>query len=227
MPLDPPEEALAVRSLRRHVRRHNQQALLLAVLALNGAVVLWGLLYLVVSWLGLLIATVSLSFDPETITRVTDPDLLGPYFPAKFAVGGLLLLALASFLGRWIDLVKLREERPYLVCLAYELFMATPSVTFSIWGNLRAMVRLRRGEAVAAWRVLERMRDLGGRLRVAHVAREIEDQESLPHILDVLQLAELVGVRENEEGWFYYLLNREALGPLRAGIEGRETPEAV
>lgn len=214
MPTEPTDETLAVRALRRHVRRHNGQALMLAVFALVLAAILWGVVYLLVFWFALVIVTLSLSFDPNTLLKVNNDQLLGPYFPWKFMAGALVMLALAGFLRRRINATRLREMRWYILWIAFELFMALPNITFSVWGNLRAVVRLRRGEALAAWRLLEHIRRLGGRLAVAHVAREIEDQETLPHLLVALQIAELLGVRENEDGWFYYLQNQEALARL-------------
>lgn len=214
MPTEPTDETLAVRAVRRHVRRHNWQALMLAVFALVIAVILWGLVYLLVYWFALVIATLSLSFNPNTLLEITNERLLGPYFPLEFIGGALVMMAVAGLLRRRINPTRLRERRWYILWIAFELFMALPNVTFSIWGNLRAIVRLRRGEALAAWRLLEHIRHLGGRLAVAHIAREIEDQETLPHLLVALQIAELLGVRENEDGWFYYLQNQEALASL-------------
>lgn len=212
--MEPTDETLAVRALRRHVRRHNGQALMLAVFALVLAAILWGAVYLAVYWFALVIATLSLSFNPNTLLQITDDRLLGAYFPLEFTGAALVMMALAGFLKRRINPTRLRERRWYILWIAFELFMAIPNVTFSVWGNLRAIVRLRRGEALAAWRLLERIRHLGGRLALTHIAREIEDQETLPRLLVMLQIAELLGVRENEDGWFYYLQNQEALARL-------------
>ncbi len=214
MPTEPTDEALAVRAVRRHVRRHNWQALLLATFSLVAAVILWAILYLFVYWIALVVATLSLSFNPNTILEINNPQLLGRYFPAEFAGGGLAALLLARFLGRRINPAKLRERRFYVLWIGFELFMAIPNVTFSVWGNLRAIIRLRRGEALGAWRLLERVRALGGRLAIANVASQLDDQENLPRLLVILQIAELLGVRENEDGWFYYLQNPEALARL-------------
>lgn len=214
MSTDPAAEALAIQAVRRHVRHHNRQALFLAAVAFVTAALLWGIVYLLVYWFALVIATLALSFNPETLLEITNPRLLGPHFPAEFAAGALTALLLAAFLRGRINPARLRERRLYVLWMAFELFMAIPNVTFSVWGNLRAIVRLRRDEARAAWRLLERIRALGGRLAIAHVPSEIEDLDKLPRLLVVLQIAELLGVRENEDGWFYYLQNPEALARL-------------
>lgn len=214
MPTEPPDEALAVRAVRRHVRRHNWQALMLSVFAFVAAAILWGVVYLIVYWFALVIATLSLSFNPKTLVEVTNTRLLGPYYPLEFIGGAVVVMMLAMFFRRRINPNRLRERRLYVLWIAFELFMAIPNVTFSVWGNLRAIVRLRRGEALAAWRFLEHVRGLGGRLALVNIASEIEDQETLPHLLVLLQVAELLGVRENEDGWFYYLQNTDALARL-------------
>lgn len=221
MSTEPTDEALAVRAVRRHVRRHNWQALVLAVFALVLATILWGALYALVYWFALVIATLTLSFNPNTLVQITNERLLGSYFPLQFTGAALAALAIAGFLKRRINPNRLRERRFYLLWIAFELFMTIPNVTFSVWGNLRAIVRLRRGEALSAWRFLEHIRRLGGRLALINIASEIEDQETLPHLLVVLQISELLGVRENEDGWFYYLQNPEALTrlmPARAAV---------
>ena len=204
----------AVRALRRHVARHNWQALMLATASLALAVFLWAVIYVLINWLSLLVVTVQRSFTPGRLLEITDPQLLGPYFPLWFGLGALAMLLLAAGLQRRVKSADLRDRRMFVLWALYELFAAVPNVTFSFWGNLRAMVRLRRGEALAAWRVLERINALGGRLLLANVAVAIEDQAALPRVLTLLQVVELLGVRENEDGWFYYLQNREAIPQL-------------
>ena len=187
---------------------------MLAGFSLLLAAFLWGLLYGFVYWICLFVVTLSRSFNPATLLEITNADLISRWFPAWFAVGAMGMMALASFAGRRIHAAKLRERRLYVLWVAYELFMMIPNVTFGIWGNLRAIVRLPPREALRAWRVLDHIGKLGGRLAIAHVASEMEEPETLPRILVVLQIAELLGVRENEDGWFYYLQNREAIPQL-------------
>ena len=48
-------------------------------------------------------------------------------------------------------------------------------------------------------------------MSMASLPLEIQDEKALGHILFVLQIVGLVGVREKTEGWFLYLQNRQAL----------------
>ena len=140
---------------------------------------------------------------------MTDPNLVDPQFPWWFAFGAVVYLLAAALLRRFFRLERLREARLYLFWVLLELFMAVPSVTFSIWGNLRAVTSLRRQESVEAWRLLQWMNRENGRLSLTSLRSGIEDERTLNRILFALQIIGLVGVRENTQGWFLHLQGQD------------------
>ena len=207
----PTEEEQRTRALRRYVARHNQQALLLAFCSLAAAVVLWGIIYVFVYWFSLVAMTISRGTNVDTINEINRPDLVSVYFPWWFAAGAMVTLVIAWALRRHLRVERLREARWYALWVLAELFLAVPNVTFSIWGNLMALCRLPRQEAVEAWRLLRRMNEAGGRLSMVSLRTEIEDERTLGRVVFILQLVGLVGVREYAHGWFLCLQSRDAL----------------
>lgn len=209
---------LPIRALRRHLARHNAQALGLATGALGGAALAWGALGFTAYWLALLATTIQRSTDPERFTEVYDArELVGPRFAAALTVGALGLLGLAM-LGRrqgWSD--ALRERRFYLFWTVAELLLLAPNLTLAIWGNLRAVAWLRRRELTLAWRLLRAVGEherRGERLALAGAgaasgARDTE--RGLSRALFALQLAELVNLGgDPDEGWFLTLAGEQA-----------------
>ena len=210
----------APRELRRYFARHNRQALLLAVLSLLASAALWALTYALVYWFSLVGVTVSRSLNVETLSQVNSPDLLGTHFTAWFALGAGVSLVVAASVRRRMRVAWLREARLYLLWVVVELFMAVPNVTFSVWGNLSAITRLRRCEAREAWRLLERINQQGGRMNLANLPQEINDERTLRRVMYGLQIVGLVGVRESGDGWYLYLQNREAFAALLSQAQG-------
>lgn len=206
----PPSQPTS-RELRRFVARHNRQALLLAFFSLLGAAVLWGIIYLGTYWFTLVAMTLRWSFNPATLPEITRRNIIGPDFLPHFLIGAAIALVSGAVFRKHVRLESLREHRHYFLWVLAELLMTVPNVTFSIWGNLSAICRLRRVEAEQAWRLLQRIEDEGGRMSMASLPLEIQDEKMLGHILFVLQIVGLVGVREKTEGWFLYLQNRQAL----------------
>ena len=210
----------ATRALRRYFAEHNRQALLLAFFSLVASAVLWALIYLFIYWFALVGVTISRSFDLKTIDQINRPDLLGRYFSWEFMAGAVIALVVAGVVRRRrLRVEKLREARYYLLWIAAELLMAVPNVTFSIWGNLAAITRLRRHEAADAWKLLQRIHEGGGRLSLSGLRQEIDDEKTLQHVVFALQLVGLVSVREYAQGWFLCLQNRDAYSLLRRAGE--------
>ena len=206
--------AAVVRALRRFVLRHNGQALVLAFFSFVTAAALWGLVYFFAYWFTLIFATLSRSFSPATLAEINDPGLVSAQFPWWFLGGALVALAVAWVVRGRVRLESLREARYYLLWVIVELLMAIPNVTFSIWGNLSPLVRMPRSEAASAWRLLERINHEGGRLSMASLRLEIEDERLLQHVVFVLQIVGLVDMREKREGWYLCLHNRDAFALL-------------
>ena len=211
----PPDRAdAASRELRRYFARHNRQALFLATLSLVTSAALWALTYGLIYWLSLVGVTVTRSLNADTLSQVNNPELLGPHFPLWFALGVSMSLITAAIIRQRVRVARLREARLYLLWVIVELFMAVPNVTFSVWGNLSAITRLRRREAREAWRLLERINQEGDRMNLANLRQEIDDERTLRRVMFDLQLVGLVGVRESRDGWYIHLQNREAFAAL-------------
>ncbi len=210
----------APRALRRYFAVHNRQALLLALLSLVASALLWAITYAFVFWFALVAATLSRSFNPDTLLQVTDRELLTAHFPLWFAGGSGVALIAAGIVRKRVRIARLREARLYLLWVVVELFMAIPNVTFSVWGNLSAITRLRRQEAAQAWKILQRIHSEGGRLNVANLRQEIDDEKTLRRVMFGLQLVGLISLREREEGWFLYLQNRDAFAALLSSAQG-------
>ncbi len=210
---------VAARPLQRYLGRHNRQALLLAFFSLVATVVLWGLVYLFVFWFCLFTITVVKSFSIETLSQVSSQaGLLGPWFPAWFALGAVVYLVTAAILRKRVRTDKVREARYYLVWVMLELFMAVPNVTFSVWGNLRAITKLGKVEVAEAWRLLQRMNQEEGRLSLSSLRLEIEDEKMLCRVVFALQIIGLVGMRENSQGWFLYLQGQDVRNLLSGAV---------
>ncbi len=221
--LAPPQEAdvdAAPRALRRYFARHNRQALTLALLSLGASAVLWAVTYFLVFWFSLVAATLSRSFDPATLVEVTDRDLLTANFSQWFALGATLSLVVAAVVRKRVRLARLREARLYLLWVVVELLMAIPNVTFAVWGNLSAITRLRRREAAQAWKLLQRINQEGGRLNLANLRQEIDDEKTLQRVMYGLQIVGLISLRESRHGWFLYLQNRDAFAALLSHAHG-------
>ena len=211
----------AIRALKRFVFRHNCQALTLAAFSLVAAAILWSLLYLLAYWFTLVTVTVSRSFNPNTILEINDPGLVGAQFRWWFCGGALLSLIVARLFRAKFRIDSLREAKLFLFWIVAELLIAIPNVTFSVWGNLSALVRLRRSEAADAWRLLERLHAENGRLSTASLRLEIEDERELQRVMFTLQIIGLVDMREKREGWFLCLQNPTAF----ASLSQAEVPE--
>lgn len=199
------------RQLRKYITRHNRQALLLAFFSLAGSAVLWGMLYLGLYWFTLVAVTVGRSMNPKTIAEITQRDLVGADFLPHFLIGAVLAMVAGAVIRKKVRMESLREQRHYILWVLIELFMTVPNITFSIWGNLSAMCQLRRGEIEQAWDLLRTMEASGGRMSMASLPLEIQDERTLGRVVFVLQVVGLVGVREKTEGWFLYLQKRNGL----------------
>ncbi len=214
------DEHAAPRALQRYFALHNRQALMLAILSLGASAFLWAITYCIVFWFSLVAATLSRSFDPSTLLEVTDRDLLTANFPLWFAGGAVVSLAVAAVVRKRFRLARLREARLYLLWVIVELFMALPNMTFAVWGNLSAITRLRRREAAEAWKLLQRINQEGGRMNIVNLRQEIDDEKTLQRVMYGLQIVGLISLRENQQGWFLYLQNRDAFAALRSHASG-------
>ena len=208
---------VAARPLRRYVGRHNRQAIFLAFFSLVAAVVLWAVVYGFTYWFVLFTVTIVKSFDPRTMSQVTDVNLVDPRFPLWFAAGAVGYLLMAAIIRRFFRVERMRDAGLYALWVLLELFLALPNVTFSIWGNLRAITSLRRHESTEAWRLLQRMNQEQGRLSLTSLRMVIDDEKTLNRIIFALQIIGLIGIRENSQGWFLYLQGQDVRTLLSQG----------
>ena len=220
-PTTPVKEAAspfaAARPLRRYVGRHNRQAVLLAFFSLVAAVILWAVIYGFTYWFVLFTLTIVKSFDPKTMSQVTDVNLVDPRFPLWFLAAAVGYLVIAALIRRFFRVERARDAGWYLVWVVLELFLAVPNVTYSIWGNFQAITSLRKQESTEAWRLLQRMNQEQGRLSLTGLRLVIDDEKTLNRILFTLQIVGLVGIRENSQGWFLYLQGQDVRTLLARG----------
>ena len=219
-PEEDSQEDAAPRALQRYFALHNRQALTLAFLSLGASAFLWAVTYFLVFWFSLVAMTLSRSFNPATLMEVTDRDLMTANFPLRFAVGAGVALAVAAVVRKKVRLARLREARLYLLWVIVELLMAIPNMTFAVWGNVSAITRLRRREAAEAWKLLQRINQEGGRMNLANLRQEIDDEKILQRVMYGLQIVGLISLRESQQGWFLYLQNRDAFAALCSHAQG-------
>lgn len=206
---------VAARPLRRFLGRHNRQALLLACISLVAALLLWGVVYGFSYWFVLVAYTLKKGLSMEPVPQFADIREVNLRFPWCFALGAVVYLGIAATLRRLYRPEKIREAGMYFFWVMLELFMVVPNVTFSVWGNLRAMTRLGKIEIVEAWYLLHRMNAQQGKLSLNSLPLEIEDEKTMWRVVFALQIMGLVGMRENSQGWFLYLQGKEAHALLR------------
>ena len=199
------QQTALVQALHSYFLRHNVQALALALFSLVASAILWALVYIFVYWFSLVGATLSRSFNPATLLEIDDPDLAGRHFTLYFAGAAALLLVIAGLTRKYLRPERLLKARFYVLWIVAELLLAVPNATFAVWGNLHAITRLRRHDAVAAAQLLREIERSDGGLSLGRIGVDFDDKQALHRVLFALQLVGLVGLREKERGWFLCL----------------------
>ncbi|HWB58419.1 MAG TPA: hypothetical protein VG733_02965 [Chthoniobacteraceae bacterium] len=184
---------------REHIRRHNREALLLAVITFVAAVVLWTVCFVAIY--GIIMLGLSAAQGTEA------------HFPrgyvAVFAGGALLLFAIALIM---------RKVRPGHLVVDHksgfenflDILLVLPRITFEVWGNLSALVFPTEREMHAAWALLQTMGERRGKIRVQELPLEIPKSLLRSRVVFLLQLAELVVVRNHHDGVWLALNGEEA-----------------
>ena len=209
MPLGPAKSTPSLaRALRSHLAAHNLRVALLAALTLVAALALWYVLHLAAHWLALLFVTAVQGTDARVPAAVENI--------FWFAAAALLAVA-------WIDRQLRPDDRPKdhksAAEIVWEIALAIPRLTLSVWGTLSAWQHLdarERAEAVALLEHLAQER----RIRLSSMALEIPNAPRRFKILFALQLVQIIDIRrEDREFWV-------TLNPLRPAslVEGRATP---
>lgn len=201
----PPDLA---RVLRSHLAAHNLRVALFTALTFIVAVVLWYALYLAANWLALLFVT-AVEGTEARVPRVIEN---------AFWFGAAALLAVA-----WIDRQLRPDDRPKdhksIAEIVWEIALAIPRLTLSVWGTLSAWQHLDARERAEAVALIERLSEVR-RIRLSSMALEIPNAPRRFKILFALQLVQIIDIRrEDREFWV-------ALNPLRPSslCEGTPTP---
>lgn len=190
----PPDLA---RALRTHLAAHNLRVALLAALTLIAAVALWSALHLAADWLALLFVTAVEGTEARLPTTVEN----------AFWFAAAVLLAVA-----WIDRLWRPDDRPpdhkSISAILWEILLAVPRLTLSVWGTLSAWQHLDARERMEAVALIERLQH-ERRIRLSSMALEIPNAPRRFKILFALQLVQIIDIRrEDRELWV-------SLNPLR------------
>jgi hypothetical protein len=198
MPLGPAKSPPDLtRALRSHLAVHNLRVAFLAALTLVAAAGLWYALRLAANWLSLLFVTAV----QGTEARV--PAAIENVF--WFAAAALLAVA-------WIDRQLRPDDRPKdhksVVEIVWDIVLAIPRLTLSVWGTLSAWLHLDGRERAEAVTLIERLSQ-ERRIRLSSMPLEIPDARRRFKILFALQMVQIIDIRrEDRELWV-------ALNPLR------------
>lgn len=185
------------RALRAHLAVHNLRVALLTVLTLVAAAAFWYALYLAANWLALLFVTAVKGTEaqlPQGIENV-------------FWIAAAVLLAVA-----WIDRQLRPDDRARdhrsVAEIVWEIALAIPRLTLSVWGTLSAWLHLDARERSEAVALIERLAQ-ERRLRLTSMPLEIPNAQRRFRILFALQIVQVIDIRrEDRELWV-------ALNPLR------------
>lgn len=185
------------RVLRSHLAMHNLRVVLLAVLTLVAAAALWYGLSLLANWLALLFVTAVRGTEAQMPAGIEN----------VFWIVAAVLLALA-----WIDRQLRPDDRARdhksAAEIAWEIVLAVPRLTLSVWGTLSAWLHLDTRERAEAVALIERLGQ-ERRLRLTSMPLEIPNPQRRFKILFALQMVQIIDVRrEDRELWV-------TLNPLR------------
>jgi hypothetical protein len=189
------------RALRRKIEAHNRLANLSTAGAALGVLLLWSALHFVIWWLTVLFRTARDGLDaqpPAQIHRV-------------ILISFLILLAVGWFF-RQRGKAGVPEDQNIFERL-FGLVLIPPNVTFAVWDNFQARVRLAEIELIAAAAFLERL-FRAGKMTADNVATEIPDPTMREHVLTALRTTELVHVREIKGEEIISIVNPERLIPF-------------
>lgn len=186
MPEPLAETARLQRVLRAQIALHNFRAALLALLTAIVAAGLWFVLRAIAHWLVLLASSVLRGVDARPVA-----DLDSVFWTAA---AGLIALA-------WFERRLNPDERPKdhktALEITWDFVLAVPRLTLSIWGTLRAWLRLDDQEIANAVALIERLED-EPRLFLSQLPLEIPDSERRFRILFALQLLQIVDIRRED-----------------------------
>jgi hypothetical protein len=174
-------------ALRKEIAAHNLRAAGIAVLSFVVAAGLWTILYLVYTWLCLLVGTAA---STETLV----------YLPAGFKVFFVVVAGCSLGYAWWDHRIspnaRPRDHKtPWEV--ASDIVLALPRLTLSVWGTLRATLWLSGPERKEASTFLHRLAK-DRRIPLHNVPLDTADPEARFRILLALQLLETIEIYRDE-----------------------------
>jgi hypothetical protein len=177
-------------ALRSLLAAHNARVALVAALTLLVSAGLWYALRLAAEWLALLFATAVRGTEAQVPRGLEE----------VFWFAGAALLALA-----WIDRRLRADDRPKdhksVAEIVWEIVLALPRLTLSVWGTLSAWQHLDARERAEGVALIKRLRD-ERRIRLSSTPLEIPNAERRVKILFALQLVQIIDIRrEDSELW--------------------------
>jgi hypothetical protein len=174
-------------ALARRIEAHNRLVKLTTVWSGLLVMLMWVVLYLVANWFVIFFATIVHGVDAEQPRQ----------FWVVFAVGATLWTMIA-----WVERLRTggdrRTERTMAGALIDILF-APPRVTLAVIANFCSRISFSEIELDRATVFLERM-GRAGKIPVESIDSELPDEDTRKHILESLQLIDLVCARCSSRG---------------------------
>jgi hypothetical protein len=195
----PPSEGRIPGAFRKHFKRHNREALALALVTLVAAALLWTVFYIVI-YAVILLGMSSVEGGDARIP---------PSFAPVFVCCALLLCAVAWVMRRMRPGMFVPDRRPWFETFL-DIVLLLPRITFEIWGNFSACQRPTEAELAAAWDLMQAIRDEGGKLNVRQLPVELPDKRLRARVVFLLQLVGLVEVRNYSDGLWLALQDETA-----------------
>lgn len=181
------------RELRWHVRKHNLWVFFLGILCLLAALWMWGALYLVMHWIGLLLLTSLHGLDAPR-----DPDFARPFLVVAAALLTAAGIARGFSSGRRPPLGSFRWSKVLL-----DILLLPGRLTLAGPDTFRAWVRVSESELEAAWELLQRLHT-AEKLSFQELSTVVPKVRELENALYLLGITNLTEVDEYAGTWYLH-----------------------
>jgi hypothetical protein len=189
-------------ALHRKIGAHNRLVWITSIWGVTGAVAMWVAIYFLVYWLAVVFASVAKGLDAES------PQHIGRIFGIVAAV-----LLIGGGIARRLGFHRqLHDERGFGMVLL-EVAIIPARVTFAAVQNFRNHVRLNEDELIAATDLLVRI-VRAGKIADTAMPQDLPDDAQREHVLYVLQLLDLIYLRQTDQGIFYSVADPQRLVPF-------------
>ncbi len=191
-----PEKVKIPPALRRHFKRHNDQAGQAAFLSLITALIFWPVIYFISIWATLMAGLLTAGMDAG----------LPRHFDQSFVFFALLGFPFILGLKKWVlTCMPLTMSRSFFLRACLDLLAFPYELVLNVFGNLDAMVFLNRRELREATRILQIIDD-AGHIEPRRIEREIPKVHRRKRVMDALSLASLVTLARLGRGPLVFLL---------------------